>query len=95
MIAPAVGYRVEGVAEGPSSVIKSPTEADGLLNGVFNLEMDNDMRYYQDNFMAKRMHHIPAQLRDPFTLHHPFLTINSQTITMIRHLIHLLSAFIP
>jgi len=56
MIAPAVGYRVEGVADGPSSVIKSPTEADGLLNGVFNLEMDNDMRYYQDNFMSKPAH---------------------------------------
>jgi len=53
MIAPAVGYRVEGVAEGPSSVIKSPTEADGLLNGVFNLELDNDMRYYQDNYISK------------------------------------------
>lgn len=53
MIAPAVGYRVEGVAEGPSTVIKCPTEGDGLLNGVFNLESDNDMRYYQDNFMSK------------------------------------------
>jgi len=56
MIAPAVGYRVEGVADGPSSVIKCPTESDGLLNGVFNLLMDNDMRYYQENFMNKPAH---------------------------------------
>lgn len=54
MIAPAVGYRVEGVANGPSAVVKCQVE--GLLNGVFNLEGDNDMRYYQDNFMSKRMH---------------------------------------
>lgn len=54
MIAPAVGYRVEGVADGPSDVVKVPT-GEGLLNGVFNLEGDNDKKYYQDNFMAKRM----------------------------------------
>lgn len=53
MIAPAVGYRVEGVANGASQVVKCQVE--GLLNGVFNLEGDNDMRYYQDNFMSKRM----------------------------------------
>lgn len=53
MIAPAVGYRVEGVADGPSTVIKVPV--DGILNGVFNLEGDNDKRYYEDNFMSKRM----------------------------------------
>lgn len=51
MIAPAVGYRVEGVAEGPAAVVKVPTE--GILNGVFNLEGDNDHKYYQDNFMSK------------------------------------------
>ena len=53
MIAPAVGYRVEGVAEGPSNVVKVPV--DGILAGVFNLEGDTDMRYYQDHFMSKRM----------------------------------------
>jgi RAP1 GTPase activating protein 1 len=53
IVAPAVGYRVEGVADGPSTVVKCPTEADGILNGVFNVELDNDMRYYQDNYMSK------------------------------------------
>jgi hypothetical protein len=54
MIAPAVGYRVEGVSEGPWSAVKVPV--DGILNGVFNLEEDNDKRYYQDNYMSKRKH---------------------------------------
>lgn len=52
MIAPAVGYRVEGVANGGSEIVKC--QVDGLLNGVFNLEGDNDMRYYQDNYMSKQ-----------------------------------------
>ncbi len=54
MIAPAVGYRVEGIGDVPSTITKPQTEE--LLNGVFNLENDNDMRYYQDNFMSKRMY---------------------------------------
>jgi hypothetical protein len=67
MIAPAVGYRVEGVAEGPAAVVKVPTE--GILNGVFNLEGDNDHKYYQDNFMSKRMHISVTLLTSSLTLY--------------------------
>jgi hypothetical protein len=75
MIAPAVGYRVEGVADGRSAVIKCPVE--GLLNGVFNLEGDNDMRYYQDNFMSKRMYFRSSP--NSSHVHHPIHTPSQHT----------------
>jgi len=50
MIAPAVGYRIEGIGDEPPREAKCDVE--GLLDGVFDLS-DNDMVYYRDHFMNK------------------------------------------
>eukprot|EP01111_Echinosteliopsis_oligospora_P001485 TRINITY_DN12239_c0_g1_i1.p1 TRINITY_DN12239_c0_g1~~TRINITY_DN12239_c0_g1_i1.p1 ORF type:complete len:423 (-),score=78.42 TRINITY_DN12239_c0_g1_i1:184-1311(-) len=51
MISPAVGYRIEGVGDGDFRIARC--EQEGLLDGVFNLEKDNDMIYYRENFLDK------------------------------------------
>jgi len=50
MIAPAVGYRIEGVSDGEVSIAKC--DVPNLMEGVFDLS-DNDMVYYRDHFMNK------------------------------------------
>lgn len=52
MIAPAVGYRIEGTGgDAPPQV--ADCNVPNLTQGVFDLS-DNDTKYYRDNFLDKR-----------------------------------------
>jgi len=52
IIAPAVGYRIEGAGNGPPQI--ADCNIPNLTQGVFDLS-DNDTKYYRENFLNKRI----------------------------------------